>query len=685
VVYSYDPVGRIASFWQCNPSNCGTLSIWNTEYNYDLAGDITSWVHPGGFKLTNTVNAAQQITAVQSSWQDSNHPQYLAQSISYTPWGAVSQLQNGCVGSGCTNAQETYTYNNRLQPWMIQVSGTSNGGYCLVYNYFSSWTPPSSCPSPSSVPTSGSGNNGNVMGYWYQDSVQSGFSHTASYTYDGVNRLSTAVATGTYSAYNLTFSYDPYGNMTCVTNGQTWGYCGNWAFNASTNQLTTSGFTYDAAGNLTKDSSNASAHTYQWDAEGQAASVDSGSTWKFTYNAVGDRVQWAARGGTQQQLFDPAGMSLGVVGMYSVVWSRNAPFALYLGGNTQFNHINNLGSTTLRTDQSGTAVEDMLFYPWGDVWQSWGGGGYTFAATPYDDVTTTTSPTMYRFYSMNLGRWHSPDPAGLAAANPANPQTWNLYAYATNNPTTLIDPTGLEDNGPCYGYYCASYGGPPPSSGPPQCWTSWCPGSNGGWVWNEPNPFGSQTAAAEGAYASWTNAMWLTGGTYTEWGTEGPVTYTIGWSITNGAFWIGPNGVALSDEAVQEAGLPVLAGPQIGTGIDLGALSTAVGIDYQRYQTMTTFKQISPLAVAKNGAVWYFCGSSPGGAVLNWMASGATKLGVAGALAGGTTGTLFGEVVGAPLGAALGGLTGATIGAGGGAIWGTAAAFVCSAAGAYGK
>jgi hypothetical protein len=27
VVYSYDPVGRILSFWQCNPSNCGTSSI----------------------------------------------------------------------------------------------------------------------------------------------------------------------------------------------------------------------------------------------------------------------------------------------------------------------------------------------------------------------------------------------------------------------------------------------------------------------------------------------------------------------------------------------------------------------------------------------------------------------------------------------------------------------------------
>ena len=42
----------------------------------------------------------------------------------------------------------------------------------------------------------------------------------------------------------------------------------------------------------------------------------------------------------------------------------------------------------------------------------------------------------------NLGRFMTPDPSGRDAANPSNPQTWNLYAYAGNNPTTNTDPTG---------------------------------------------------------------------------------------------------------------------------------------------------------------------------------------------------------------------------------------------------
>src|SRR5271165_6925432 len=46
------------------------------------------------------------------------------------------------------------------------------------------------------------------------------------------------------------------------------------------------------------------------------------------------------------------------------------------------------------------------------------------------------------------GRWLVPDPAGLAAVDITNPQTWNRYVYVANNPLAVTDPLGLDGDQP---------------------------------------------------------------------------------------------------------------------------------------------------------------------------------------------------------------------------------------------
>jgi RHS repeat-associated protein len=49
-----------------------------------------------------------------------------------------------------------------------------------------------------------------------------------------------------------------------------------------------------------------------------------------------------------------------------------------------------------------------------------------------------------RYYGSSMGRFMSPDPGGLLFQKPEDPQSWNLYAYARNNPLSNVDPTGLD-------------------------------------------------------------------------------------------------------------------------------------------------------------------------------------------------------------------------------------------------
>lgn len=50
-----------------------------------------------------------------------------------------------------------------------------------------------------------------------------------------------------------------------------------------------------------------------------------------------------------------------------------------------------------------------------------------------------------RYYSNLQGRFTSADPL-LASAELSDPQTWNRYAYGTNNPVGFTDPTGERRN-----------------------------------------------------------------------------------------------------------------------------------------------------------------------------------------------------------------------------------------------
>ena len=79
------------------------------------------------------------------------------------------------------------------------------------------------------------------------------------------------------------------------------------------------------------------------------------------------------------------------------------------------------------------------------------------------DIDSANSGGQYDFLMREFNpvqsRWWTPDPSGLAAVNPANPETWGRYAYVGGMPMQSVDPLGLCDGSECTPQAISGWGG----------------------------------------------------------------------------------------------------------------------------------------------------------------------------------------------------------------------------------
>ena len=213
------------------------------------------------------------------------------------------------------------------------------------------------------------------------------------------------------------------------------------------------GIDYDAAGNTTVDSF----HTYLFSGGNQLASVDNGSTATYVYDAQGRRVQKKTSAGTVDYLYDLSGHQAAEVSSTGA-WNRGEIYAAgrhlvtYSGGNsgtTYFDFTDWLGTERVRTDPTMATKETCTNLPFGDSQTCTGTNvsPLAFTGQQYDSEDNFTN-FQFRQHDATQGRWLTTDPSGLAAVDPTNPQTWNRYAYAVNNPANNVDPLGLEEMSP---------------------------------------------------------------------------------------------------------------------------------------------------------------------------------------------------------------------------------------------
>ncbi len=105
-----------------------------------------------------------------------------------------------------------------------------------------------------------------------------------------------------------------------------------------------------------------------------------------------------------------------------------------------FVHTDHLGSVSLTTDGSGAVVSEQKFTAWGVVRAANGAMptdiGYT---GQYADKSTGLMFYGARYYDAYLNRFISAD---TVVPQAGNPQDYNRYSYARNNPLKYTDPSG---------------------------------------------------------------------------------------------------------------------------------------------------------------------------------------------------------------------------------------------------
>jgi RHS repeat-associated protein len=415
--WSFDTMGRIVAEERTIAGVTKTMS-----YSYNLDGSLASLTYPSGRVLSyGYSDAARQVSAVDSA----NSINY-ATSATYAPQGVLAGMVNGEVSGGTFGITTSNSYNSRLFTTGLGATSSNGTALSLSYSYFANGNV--------NVETNGRDNG-----------------RTATYGYDALNRVISASsqATSGSDCWGQSMGYDRYANLLTVSVTQCSAPSLSLSVNAN-NQITNSGFSYDAAGDLTGDG----VYSYGWNAE---AHETSGNGVTYTYD--GDLRRVEKSNGTLYWYCAPCGrllattdLSGNIISEWTYFNDRRIARRDVSSGNIYYIFSDRLGSYRTLTNSTGTVQGESDYYPFG--------GERVISATVTDslrfagmewDSEDGLNHTLYRQYTSAQGRWESTDPKRGCVDFP---QGQNLYAYVQDNATNFTDPSGDQLCWPNFSY-CA--------------------------------------------------------------------------------------------------------------------------------------------------------------------------------------------------------------------------------------
>ncbi|WP_370053371.1 RHS repeat domain-containing protein [Leifsonia sp. EB41] len=291
---------------------------------------------------------------------------------------------------------------------------------------------------------------------WSKDNLTGGL--TSVYGYDpATGRLTSVTQSGGSSANTYIYAYDARGNRTSATVTGANPASQTLTYNAA-NQITSTGYSYDGAGNLT--AAPGATYTYNG-AEQMTQAVTSGVTSTYTYaGASQTQVLSETFSGRTYKLAYGRTDSNGLpeIAQYNVNTNQaymysdpktGQPIMLTTSADQDCLYVmDGLGSPVgLLTDFSTNAFS-YSYDPYGVPRLTGGGTGNGTSQNPYlfksgiQDRATGLVKFGLRWYNPTTGAWTQQDTLDA----PLDPANANRYAFAGGDPVNNNDPGGLLDD-----------------------------------------------------------------------------------------------------------------------------------------------------------------------------------------------------------------------------------------------
>ena len=409
-----------------NPATGGTVN-----YHYDNDGAVSSMDYP------SPSTGSRQTTYFAVDDHGRRTDEWVNASADHTSW--KSHIQTAYDTNGhVTSIQAFEGTGNSSNTRIVFLS------YC--YAVGTTVGTGSSCTNPPAA------NNRNEV-QWSENWQTH---QSTAYTYDNTGRLYKATQAGGASPHTFTYGYNSNGARTSASDGVS--PAQNLTYNAA-NQITSTGYSYDGAGNVIADPS-AGTMTYNY-ADQLASVTRSGNTYSYTYSGQGNGqlVSQTTPNGTYKFAYgrtdgqgNPVLEEVAKDGRSASVISdpvTGQPLLLQTTSGIQANVVYD------GTPGSPVAIiTDGSHAAWAADYNPWGTPVITQSTAPGDDEINAQMPYTFsrglldrttgwvrfnaRYYNPGTGNWTQQD----RADKPLDPRNGNRYAYAGDDPINRSDPSG---------------------------------------------------------------------------------------------------------------------------------------------------------------------------------------------------------------------------------------------------